>query len=103
MKQNLEQLAKNANEAAALLKAMSNTNRLMILCSLLDQELSVKDLNERIPLSQSALSQHLAALRKAELVSTRRESQAIYYRIQGDSALQVIMVLKDLFCPDAED
>lgn len=98
--QELEKLAENAHEAAALLKAMGNPNRLMILCSLLDQEMSVNELNTLIPLSQSSLSQHLAALRKAELVCTRRQSQTIYYRIQGDAALTIILTLKQLFCPD---
>lgn len=99
MNKDLEQLAQNAGKAAGLLKAMSNENRLMILCSLLDGELSVSDLNSCVPLSQSALSQHLAALRKAELVSTRREAQTIYYRVQSSAALQIIMVLKDTYCP----
>jgi len=53
-------------------------NRLMILCHLLDEELSVTALNEKLPLSQSALSQHLAVLRKDGLVSTRRVSQTIF-------------------------
>ena len=97
--QDLEKLAESASEAAALLKAMSNPNRLMILCSLLDQEMSVNALNDGIPLSQSAVSQHLAALRRAKLVETRRESQTIFYRIKGDAAKQVILVLKQIFCP----
>ena len=97
--QDLEQLASNASDAAALLKAMSNPNRLMVLCALLDTEMSVNELNKLIPLSQSALSQHLSALRKAELVSTRRESQTIFYRIQGEAPLAIIMTLKTLFCP----
>lgn len=93
-------MAENASQAAALLKAMSNENRLMILCTLMDQEVSVNELNEIVPLSQSALSQHLAALRKAELVDTRRDGLNIYYRVKGDSALQVIAVLKNIFCPE---
>ncbi len=98
--QDLEKFAENAADAAALLKAMGNPNRLMILCSLLDQEMSVGELNNRVALSQSSLSQHLAALRKAKLVSTRRESQVIYYRIEGEAALAVILTLKQLFCPN---
>ena len=97
--QDLEQLASNASDAAALLKAMSNPNRLMVLCALLDTEMSVNELNKLIPLSQSALSQHLSALRKAELVSTRRESQTMFYRIQDEAPLAIIMTLKTLFCP----
>ena len=92
-------LKENADQAAALLKAMSNENRLIILCSLFDKEMSVGEMNAVIPLSQSALSQHLASLRKANLVTTRRDSQTIYYRINGDASTRVITVLKDVYCP----
>ncbi|OUS32400.1 transcriptional regulator [Gammaproteobacteria bacterium 45_16_T64] len=96
----LDGLAENASRAAALLKAMSNEKRLMILCSLQEGEMSVSQLNEIVPLSQSALSQHLSSLRNANLVSIRRDSQTIYYRIQGDAATKVIMVLKNIYCPE---
>ncbi len=93
-----EQLAQNAGRAADLLKAMSNQNRLMILCALMDQELSVGELNETVPLSQSALSQHLAALRKAELVVTRRDAQTIFYGVSSDAVSDIIQVLKNTYC-----
>ncbi|MGB2259560.1 MAG: metalloregulator ArsR/SmtB family transcription factor [Porticoccaceae bacterium] len=95
----LEQLAEHAQEASALLKQLSNQHRLMILCSLIDGELSVTELNNRTNLSQSALSQHLASLRSAELVQTRREAQTIFYQLQGNEAIQVIKVLKSIYCP----
>lgn len=95
----VEELAQSANAAATMLKAMSNPNRLMILCSLLDRELSVNKLNELMPITQSSLSQHLATLRKADLVSTRRDAQTIYYGIKGDSAKSVMIALKEIFCP----
>lgn len=95
----LEQLAEHAQEAALLLKQLSNQHRLMILCSLIDGELSVTELNSRTNLSQSALSQHLASLRNAGLVQTRREAQTIFYQLQGNEAIQVIRVLKSIYCP----
>ena len=95
----LEHLAEHAQEAAALLKQLSNQHRLMILCSLIDSELSVTELNSRTNLSQSALSQHLASLRNAGLVQTRREAQTIFYQLQGNEAIQVIRVLKSIYCP----
>lgn len=95
----LEALQQHAQSAATLLKVLANENRLMILCTLLDGELSVGELNVRIPLSQSALSQHLASLREAELVSTRKEAQTVYYRVQGDEAAKVIAVLQSIYCP----
>jgi DNA-binding transcriptional ArsR family regulator len=81
-----------------MLKAMANPNRLQIMCVLGEGELSVGALNERIPLSQSALSQHLGVLREDGLVATRRESQTIYYRVRPGPALDVIRVLHGHFC-----
>ena len=95
-----EELRHHAADAAKMLKSLANENRLMILCSLIAGELSVGELNERIPLSQSALSQHLGYLRDAGLVTTRRESQTIYYSLTGTEAVQVIQTLQSIFCPD---
>ncbi len=95
----LEEMQVHSREAASLLKQMSNEHRLMVLCTLGAGEMSVGDLNEHIPLSQSALSQHLANLRRAGLVATRKESQTVYYRLQGDKAIQVIRVLQSIYCP----
>ncbi|WP_187424860.1 ArsR/SmtB family transcription factor [Marinomonas sp. IMCC 4694] len=95
----MEDMLKQSSQAATFLKALSNENRLMILCHLLDKEMSVTALNEKLPLSQSALSQHLAVLRKDGLVSTRRESQTIYYRLGDDRVKTLIHTMHDLFCP----
>ncbi|MCE8031763.1 MAG: metalloregulator ArsR/SmtB family transcription factor [Halomonas sp.] len=81
------------DQATALLKALANDNRLRILCLLDGSELSVTELNQRLALSQSALSQHLAILRREGLVSTRRASQTIYYSLQGEQARQMIDTL----------
>ncbi|EWG99173.1 ArsR/SmtB family transcription factor [Halomonas sp. BC04] len=81
------------DQATALLKALANDNRLRILCLLDDSELSVTELNQRLSLSQSALSQHLAILRREGLVTTRRASQTIYYSLQGDQAKALIETL----------
>ena len=93
-------MAGNVAQAEQLLKILANKNRLMILCSLQDKEMSVSQLNEAVPLAQSALSQHLAALRKANVVATRRESQTIYYRVIDDNAVQLLSTLYSLFCKD---
>ena len=102
MEQNIhaQELKAHALEAAQLLKALANESRLMILCSLIEQELNVSQLNERLDLSQSALSQHLAWLRREELVKTRRNAQTIYYSLQGSKAEQVIKALQGIFCAD---
>nr|WP_297456811.1 metalloregulator ArsR/SmtB family transcription factor [uncultured Halomonas sp.] len=83
--------------ATNLLKAMANENRLRILCLLDDGELSVSELNAKLALSQSALSQHLAILRREGLVATRRSSQTIYYSLQGNEARTVVETLAKLY------
>lgn len=95
---NLDQLKDNARRASALLKAMSNQHRLLILCQLATGEKCVGDLEKIIGLSQSALSQHLARLRHDQLVQTRREAQTIYYSLAGDEANAVIDTLYGLYC-----
>lgn len=97
----LEQLQENARRASALLKAMSNEHRLMVLCQLLHGEKSVGQLERIVGLSQSALSQHLARLRRDDLVKTRRSAQTIYYSLKGEEASAVINTLYTLYCaPD---
>jgi ArsR family transcriptional regulator len=92
-------LIDQAEEVADILKQLSNKYRLIILCTLAEKELSVGELNERVPLSQSALSQHLGKLREANLVVTRRESQTIYYRVE-DARIQLLLkMLYDNYCP----
>ena len=92
-------MQEHAKDAANLLKKLGNEHRLLILCTLIQGEMTVGQLNEISPLSQSALSQHLSALRAANLVKTRRESQTIYYSLSGDNAIRVIEVLQSIFCP----
>ena len=96
-----QKLSENAQEVATLLKQLANKYRLIILCSLVKQELSVGELNEQIELSQSALSQHLAKLRENNLVSTRRVSQTIYYRIENPKLQALLKVLHDNYCAEA--
>ena len=88
----------NAFAAAAFLKILANDRRLMILCELLKGERSVGELEEIVSLSQSALSQHLARLRRSHLVKTRRESQTIYYSIADPGVKKIIGALYDLYC-----
>ncbi len=87
-----------ASDAAGLMKALGNESRLMVLCMLAEGERSVSELNDMIPLSQSALSQQLARLRRDGLVRTRRESQAIYYSLASGPADRIIRLLYDIYC-----
>lgn len=95
----LAEMQLHATDAAGLMKALGNESRLMILCSLAERERSVGELNDLIPLSQSALSQQLARLRSQGLVDTRRESQQIFYSLAAGPADRVIRLLHDIYCP----
>ena len=96
-----EAMQAHADDAVRLLKALANRSRLMILCSLTHGELTVGQINKIIPLSQSALSQHLAVLRRDALVLSRREAQTIYYSLADGPASKLIQILHDLYCGKA--
>lgn len=92
----LKNLEHNAENVVVLLKALSNEKRLMILCALYHEEKSVGALEQRIGLRQSALSQHLARLRRDGLVETRRQAQTIFYSLADDTVRDVIKTLCDI-------
>jgi DNA-binding transcriptional ArsR family regulator len=99
----LKKLAKQAGEAAQLLKLLGNEKRLLILCFLAVRgEMTVGELVGVVKLSQSALSQHLARLREDGLVVFRRTSQTLHYRVADKRALRVLQVLKEIYCGDVE-
>ncbi|KAA2285471.1 ArsR/SmtB family transcription factor [Arenimonas fontis] len=92
-----------AEAAAELLKAMANPQRLRVLCLLIEGEMSVGELNALVPLSQSALSQHLAVLREKRLVKTRREAQTVYYSVADGTVHDLIKTLHRNFCATGPD
>lgn len=96
-KKSIRSLEARAGEAAELLKLLANDNRLIVLCRLMDREMSVSELGEYVNLAQSALSQHLAKLRAQGLVAARREGQNIYYRIANATALKLVGALCELY------
>lgn len=92
------ELQRKAGRATSLLKAMANSSRLLILCQLAEGEKSVGELERRVRLSQSGLSQHLALLRRKGIVATRREAQSIYYSVASKEAAAVMATLYRAFC-----
>jgi ArsR family transcriptional regulator, virulence genes transcriptional regulator len=95
----LADFAANASQAATFLRELANERRLMILCQLLEQrELPVMELADRVGLSQSALSQHLARLRETGLVRVRRDGSTVYYSVADKSVGRVLKTLKTIFC-----
>ena len=94
----LEAMQENAQQAATVLRALSNETRLLVMCQLGQGEMSVGALQEAVGLGQSALSQHLAKLRAEGFVATRREGQTIHYRIADPRVSRLIGALHDIFC-----
>jgi ArsR family transcriptional regulator len=95
----LEGFEEKASEAAAMLKALGNEKRLMILCKLLEHgEMSVMALTVKVGLSQSALSQHLAKMREESIVGTRRDAQQIFYHVSDPRVRQILSTLKTVYC-----
>ncbi len=94
----IDVLERNVRGAASLLKTLSNDRRLMIVCELSTGEKSVGALEERVGLTQSALSQHLARLRRDGVVRTRRDSQRIYYSLSDDNVVKMLETLSDIYC-----
>ncbi|EJZ19765.1 metalloregulator ArsR/SmtB family transcription factor [Rhizobium sp. Pop5] len=90
-------LADHTNVAAALLSAMANPKRLLILCSLVKGEVAVGVLATQVGLSQSALSQHLSKLRAQKLVKTRRDAQTIYYSSSSEPVMKILATLEDIY------
>lgn|SRR5690606_13225399 len=96
-KMNSFELMVDTKAAAAFLALMGNEKRLSIMSHLVDDELSVGAIAERVDLSQSALSQHLAKLRSLGLVQTRRDRQMIYYSCRSDEVRRLLELLVDVF------
>lgn len=94
----MEKMEQNADKASQLLTAMANPKRLLILCNLIDQELNVSQIAERVDLGQSPLSQHLSKLRAWGLVKTRRDGQQINYTLASDEVRQVLTTLYNIYC-----
>jgi len=94
----LGELQSRALRAAALLKAMANPVRMIVLCQLAEGEKSVGELERAVEVSQSALSQHLALLRQRGLVASRRDAQTVLYSLDGPEAPALLSALYQLYC-----
>lgn len=98
--QDFEQFVAQATEAAAVMKSLGHEGRLRLLCYLAEAgEVSAGELTARVGLSQSALSQHLAKLRTEGLVTTRKQSQLVFYRIAEPRLLDLLHALHAIYCP----
>ena len=80
------------------LKVLSNPDRLKILCVLVEGELNVQQIELRTDIQQPTLSQQLTVLRKADMVSTRREGKQIFYQVSDPKVLALMQTLYQLYC-----
>lgn len=86
------------DRASRSLKAMSHPLRLKILCTLGDQEVSVQDIVDQVGTSQSNISQHLAILRDKGILASRKDANRVYYRVSDGRTLQLIGMMREVFC-----
>ena len=96
----LSTMQANASNAANLLKTLANPSRLLVLCALVTREHTAGELEELVGLSQSAVSQHLARLRKDAIVTTRREGQKIFYALADEHAKRILETMHGIYCAD---
>lgn len=95
---NLLQMKAKVVDVADVLKTLAHPDRLFVLCQLVEGEMGAGQLQENSDLSQSAFSQHLTVLKKAELVSVRKESQHVYYSLKDERVIGLIQQLHSLYC-----
>ncbi|EKF9070567.1 transcriptional regulator, ArsR family [Vibrio cholerae] len=94
----MDEMKKNAEEVAELLRVMAHPERLMVLCQLTQSEMGVGQLQQGSTLSQSAFSQHLTVLRKHGIIQARKESQQVFYRLADSRITALIQSLQNVFC-----
>ncbi|MBJ9985234.1 helix-turn-helix transcriptional regulator [Acinetobacter sp. S40] len=97
----IEEMRNSAESVVTTLKSLANTDRLLILCHLAQEELNVSQIEERTQISQPTLSQQLMMLRKSEVVHTRRAGKQIFYSIKDQKLIDVLATLYRLYCPQS--
>ncbi len=95
---NLKEMQRSADKACRLMKALSNRDRLMLLCQINMAEKNVTELEEILKIHQPTLSQQLTVLRKEGLVKTRRSGKNIYYSLASEVAASVMSLMYSHFC-----
>ncbi|OGA20649.1 MAG: transcriptional regulator [Betaproteobacteria bacterium RIFCSPLOWO2_02_FULL_67_19] len=88
----------HVEQAARALKAMAHPLRLRILCVIGTAEVSVQDIVEAVGTSQSNVSQHLGILRDKQVLLARKDANRVYYRVGDERTLQLISMMREVFC-----
>lgn len=88
-----------AQQVAQILKVLSNENRLLIVCYLIQNQMSVTELNNKLNhLSQPAISQHLATLKANGIVNYEKQGNAIIYSLKDNRIATLVATLKHNYC-----
>ncbi|WP_130802499.1 ArsR/SmtB family transcription factor [Acinetobacter ihumii] len=95
----ISQMRDSADAVVKILKSLANTDRLLILCHLVQEELNVSQIEEKTQINQPTLSQQLMLLRKSDMVNTRRDGKQIFYSLKNEKLIEVLMTLHRLYCP----
>ncbi len=94
----MEEMRAKAREVSDLLKTLANENRLLILCELVQEPKSVSDLLQKLPITQSGISQHLAILKANGILDYEKKAQTVLYRIKDERIYKIMQDLKELYC-----
>jgi len=84
------------DRAATIARALSDAKRLCVVERLADGERSVSDLSRDVGCQVPNMSQHLAVLRSAGIVSSRREGSTVFYRLADPQVLEVYRILQQV-------
>ena len=98
-----ELMRSRAREAAKLVRALSNEDRLLLLCQLTRGEQSVSELETQLGIAQPTLSQQLGVLRTEGMVATRREGKRIFYSVSNPNILAVLSTLCGIYCHQEQE
>ena len=98
MKTTTDKLAGQCDSVASLLKAIAHPQRLKILCCLVEGECTVSQLEAACGSSQSSVSQYLSKMKAEGLLSSKREAQNVYYKIESSELLKLMKSMQRIFC-----
>ncbi len=99
----IEQMRASARDVTALLRALANEDRLLLLCQMTQGEKSVGELEAQLDIRQPTLSQQLGVLRAEGIVTTRRDGKRIFYGVADPKVLALLVALYTLYCPEPQD
>lgn len=96
----MDRMKIKAKEVAELLKVLANENRLLILCELAKEPQSVGHLQEKLNITQSGISQHLAILKANGILDYNKKAQTIVYCVKDERIYKLLTVLKETYCTE---